>query len=89
MKVENTNLSFAVSPEVHQNADNVVEGSVGSLVDEGGSQSGQGHGRQATFEASVKRRSREEGKRPLESEHHDTQHKIYYLQNRDGFHRSI
>lgn len=82
-------LSLAVGPEVDGQADHLVYGGVGGLVEEDGRQGGHGQEGQAGLDAPVDDGPRDEPQRPLPGQQPQAKHEIDGLQYRHRLHGSV
>lgn len=80
-------LSFAVGPEIDNKSDEVVKGSVGALVDEGGGESREREHDEAELQTAVDRAAGDERHGPFEGHHehrHDQIDNLQYRYRLDG-----
>lgn len=78
-----TNLALAVSPEIDNHANQVVDRRVGGLVEKSRGQGRQRENGEAELERSVDSRARYEANRPFQGEHKKTENEVDCLESRN------
>jgi hypothetical protein len=84
-----TYLSLAIRPEIHHHAHDVIDGRIGTLVQQRRGQDGHWKDHQSSFNTTVDSGSSNKTKRPFPSKHDDTKDDVDYLKRGDGFDGSI
>lgn len=84
-----TYFSFAIRPKVYDHGNEVVDGRVGRLVDEGGRESRERKQDETELDAAVDDGAGKPGEWPFKAEQEDAREEVDDLQGGDGLDRSV